>query len=59
VLTEYPLRAIIENPEAIERIAKWPTEIGPIRVTFEPKTVIKGQVLVDFIVKVMSGPHRL
>jgi len=41
VLTEYPLRAIVENPETV-------TEIRPLGVTFESRTSIKGQVLADF-----------
>ena len=42
VLTEYPLRTIVENPEATRRIVKWVTEVRPLGVTFEPRTTIKG-----------------
>ena len=42
VLTEYPLRPIVENPEAYDRIAKCVIEIKPLGVTFEPRTAIKG-----------------
>jgi len=55
VLTEYPMRSIVENPEA-NRIAKWVTEIRPLGVTFEPMTAIKGQILADFIAEFTLGP---
>jgi len=42
VLTEYPLRTIVENPEANGRITKWITEIRPLGVTFAPRIAIKG-----------------
>jgi len=57
-LTEYPLRTIVENPEANNRITKSVTEIRPIGVTFEPKTAIKGQILGDFIAEFTPGPHH-
>jgi len=49
LLTEYSLRTIVENPEANGRIVMWVTEIRPLGVTFEPRTTIKEQILVDFI----------
>jgi len=55
VLTEYPLRAIVKNLEASGRIAKWITEIRPLRVTFEPITSIKRRILADFIAEFTSG----
>ena len=39
MLTEYPLRTIVENPEANNKIEV--TEIRPLGVTFEPKTEIR------------------
>ena len=55
VLTEYHLKAIVENLEANGRIAKWVTEIRPLRVTFEPKTAIKGQIMANFIAEFTPG----
>jgi len=55
VLIEYPLKIIVENPEATRRIARRVTEIRPLGVTFKPRTTIKGQVLADFIAKFTSG----
>ena len=56
VLTEYPSRAIMKNPEATGRIAKKVMEIKPLGVTFEPRTSIKGQVLADFIAEFTPRP---
>ena len=58
VLAKYPLRTIVEDPEAIGRIAKWVTKIRPLRVTFELRTTIKGQILADFIAEYILGPHH-
>ena len=51
MLAEYPLRIIIENPKTNGRITKWVMEIRPLGVTFEPWTMIKRQILADFIVE--------
>ena len=56
VLTKYLLRAIVENPEASGRIAKWVTKISPHRVTFEIRTLVKKHILSDFIAEFTSGP---
>ena len=45
MLTEYPLRIIVENPEANDRITKWVKKIRPLGVTFELRTTIKGQIM--------------
>ena len=56
ILNEYPLRGIVENPEASGKIAKWVTKIRPLGVTFEPRISIKGQILVNFIAEFTSVP---
>ena len=55
MLIEYSLRTIVENPEANDRIMKWVTKIRPLGVTFEPRTAMKGQILVNFIVEFTPG----
>jgi len=49
VLTEHPLRSIMENPEAIRRISKWASELRSYGLRYESRTTIKDQVLADFI----------
>ena len=53
---EYPLRTIVENPEANGKITRWVIEIWPLRIIFEPRTTIKGQILVDSIVEFTPRP---
>jgi len=49
VLTEHPLRSIVENPKATRRVSKWASELRSYGPKFELRTAIKGQVLVGFI----------
>ena len=46
-----PLGNIIQNREAIGRVAKWVIELGPHNLKYVPRTTIKSQALVDFINK--------
>jgi len=48
MLIECSLKSIMENPWAIRQIAKWATKLKPYGITYEPRTTIKGQILVDF-----------
>jgi ribonuclease HI len=50
VVTSYPLRAILRNPNATGNIAKWATELVEFELDFIPRHAVKSQVLVDFIV---------
>ena len=45
VLTNYPLRQILQKPDASGRLLKWAIELSQ----FVPRPVIKGQALADFI----------
>src|SRR3954465_5274190 len=49
VVSSTPLADIIQNREAIGRIAKWAIELGAYHIKYEPHTSIKSQPLVDFI----------
>ena len=40
---------IIQNREAIGRIAKWAIELGAYHIKYAPQIAIKSQALVDFI----------
>ena len=46
VLTNYPLRQVLEKPEALRRLLEWVIELG--QFDFCPQTVIKGQPLTEF-----------
>jgi ribonuclease HI len=49
VVTGFPIGDILDNKEAIRRIAKWACELGAHDIEFRPRTAIKTQALVDFV----------
>jgi hypothetical protein len=51
VVSKYPLGEVIQNPEAEGRIAKWALELMGQNITYAPRSVIKSQVLADFVAK--------
>jgi hypothetical protein len=50
VVTSYPLRAVLRNPNATDNIAKWATELAEFELDFVPRHAVKSQVLANFIV---------
>jgi hypothetical protein len=50
VVSSYPLRAILHNPNATGNIAKWAAELAEFELDFVSRHAIKSQVLADFIV---------
>jgi hypothetical protein len=51
VVSKYLLRVVIQNPEAEGRIAKWVLELMGQNISYAPRSAIKSQVLVDFVVE--------
>jgi hypothetical protein len=49
VVTSYPLRAILPNPNATGNIAKWAAELAEFELDFVACHTIKSQVLAYFI----------
>ena len=58
VLTDKPLRQAMSNPEATGRLALWAIELNEFDIQYRPHTVIKGQVVVDFIVEFTNGEDK-
>jgi hypothetical protein len=50
VLTSYPLRAILRNPNATGNITKWAVKLAEFELDFIPRHAVKSQVLANFIV---------
>jgi hypothetical protein len=50
VVTSYPLRVVLCNPNTTGNIAKWATELDEFEMDFIPHHAVKSQVLADFIV---------
>ena len=51
VLTQLPLRALLQNAGYTGRIAKWGTILRTFDIKYMPRTSIKGQVLIDLVAK--------
>ena len=49
VLTNYPLRQVLQKPDASGRLLKWVIELSQSEIEFQLRPAIKGQALVDFI----------
>jgi hypothetical protein len=51
VVTDFPLADILHNRDATRRISKWGVELGALTLDFKPRTTIKSQALVNFMVE--------
>jgi hypothetical protein len=49
VMTLYPLRVVLHNPNAIGNITKWAVELAEFELDFIARHAIKSQVLADFV----------
>ena len=49
VLTEYPLQSLLKGSDFTGRIAKWGTWLGAFDIRYRPRSLVKGQVLADFV----------
>ena len=55
VPTEYPMKQVLHRPETSGRLMKWAIELSEFDIRYRQKTVIKGQVLVDFVLEFASA----
>ena len=49
VLTNQLLKKAMSSPEAAGRMALWAIELSEFDVQYRPRTVVKGQIVADFI----------
>ncbi|CAL9021230.1 unnamed protein product [Prunus brigantina] len=49
VLTNQPLRPVLQKPETSGRLVKWAIELGEFDIQFKPRPAEKGQAVADFI----------
>jgi ribonuclease HI len=49
VVSSFPLGEIIQNPDAVGRIAKWSVELMDEMLAYAPHKAIKSQILADFV----------
>jgi hypothetical protein len=57
VLTEYPLKKVLQMPDLSGRLVNWALELGEFDLEFHPRTTIKAQVLADFIAEFSNLPE--
>ena len=54
VPTKYPMKQVLHKPETSGRLMKWAIELSEFDIRYKPKTMIKGQVLADFVMEFTS-----
>ena len=54
VLIDKPLGRAICNPKAARRMALWAIELNEFNIQYCPRTIVKGQVVADFIVEFIN-----
>ncbi|KAM1481795.1 hypothetical protein ACFXTO_034177 [Malus domestica] len=65
VLTNHPLRQILQSPDTSGRMIKWAIALGEFDISYQPKATEKGQVVADFIadftypVDIVSTPKEV
>jgi ribonuclease HI len=50
VVTSYPLKDVLHNPNATGNITKWEVELAELELHFIPHHAVKSQVLADFVI---------
>ncbi|GMH26978.1 hypothetical protein Nepgr_028821 [Nepenthes gracilis] len=51
VLTDQPLKSILQKLDISRRLVKWAIELGEFDIEFQPRPTVKAQALADFIVE--------
>ncbi|XP_022854655.1 uncharacterized protein LOC111375964 [Olea europaea var. sylvestris] len=57
VLTNQPLKHILQKPDVSGRLLRWAIELGEFDIEFKPHPSIKGQALADFIAELTPRPR--
>ncbi|KAF8096227.1 hypothetical protein N665_0314s0005 [Sinapis alba] len=52
VLTDLPLRTILQNANQSGRLSKWAIELSEYVISYKSRPTIKAQVLADFIIEI-------
>jgi hypothetical protein len=58
VVSKDPLKDIINNSNAMGRVAKWGIELASLDIDYKPRTAIKSQALAEFMAD-WKEPRRL
>nr|GEV72907.1 hypothetical protein [Tanacetum cinerariifolium] len=55
VITEQPLKQILNKAQASGKLAKYSVELGAYNISYEPRNAMKGQVLANFLSEAPVG----
>ena len=56
VLTQLPLRSLLQSVDYTGRIAKWGTILRAFDIKYMPRTLVKGQVLANLVAEFTETP---
>nr|GEU95398.1 reverse transcriptase domain-containing protein [Tanacetum cinerariifolium] len=51
VITDQPIKQVMSRPDVAGRLQKWSIMLGEHNITYRPRTSVKGQILVDFLIE--------
>ncbi|GJU62073.1 reverse transcriptase domain-containing protein [Tanacetum coccineum] len=54
IITDQLIKQILSRPEVTRRLQKWSIKLGKYDIQYRPRTLVKGQILVDFIVECLE-----
>ena len=58
-LTDHPLKKAMNKLEAARQLIQWAIELSELDVKYQPSSLIKAQVLVDFIAELTLSQDKL
>ena len=58
VLTDQPLKKAMSSPDAAGRMALWAIELSEFDVQYRPRTIVKGQIVADFIAEYTQSEDK-
>jgi len=58
VLTQLPLRSLLQSADYTGRITKWGTILGAFDIKYMPRTSVKGQVLTNLVAEFAETPSE-
>nr|GEV99869.1 reverse transcriptase domain-containing protein [Tanacetum cinerariifolium] len=51
VITDQPIKQVMTRPDVAGRLQKWCIMLGEHNITYRPRTLVKGQILADFLIE--------
>ena len=58
VMTDQPIKKVMNKHEAARRMVQWAIKFSQFDIEYHPRTAIKAQALVDFIVEFTTPEHE-